>query len=120
MATVTQDEQLLPDSSATASRTPFFLFALIALLMAADVVIDLRSGAPAVEFFEVIIFIAALMGIAYYWRQRIAERHRSEHLDKELGEARAEVRRWAADAQRWNQEAQEALQGLSAAIDLQF
>jgi DNA-binding NarL/FixJ family response regulator len=49
-----------------------------------------------------------------------AARRRSERLDVELAEARAEVTRWAEDAQRWNQEAHQVLQGLGAAIDRQF
>src|SRR5439155_26190872 len=45
---------------------------------------------------------------------------RSEQLDVELALAQAEVRRWSADARRWNQEAQDVLAGLGAAIDCQF
>src|SRR2546428_2419449 len=45
---------------------------------------------------------------------------RSEQLDVELALAQAEVRRWSEDARRWNQEAQDVLAGLGAAIDRQF
>ena len=120
MATIPQDDPL-QDSRPVGGWLPVLLFGLIAVLMAADVAIDFRrGGATAVESFEALIFASALAGIAFYWRQRATERRRSQHLDLELAAARAEVRRWAADAQRWNQEAQEVLQGLGAAIDRQF
>jgi DNA-binding CsgD family transcriptional regulator len=120
MATIPQDDPL-NDPRPVGRWLPVLLFGLIAVLMATDVAIDFRrGGATAVESFEALIFASALAGIAFYWRQRVAERRRSQHLDLELAAARAEMRRWAADAQRWNQEAQEVLQGLGAAIDRQF
>jgi DNA-binding CsgD family transcriptional regulator len=120
MATIPQDDPL-HDPRSVGGWLPVLLFGLIAVLMAADVAIDFkRGGATAVESFEALIFASALAGIAFYWRQRVTERRRSQHLDLELAAARAEVHRWAADAQRWNQEAQEVLQGLGAAIDRQF
>ena len=120
MATIPQDDPL-HDPRPVSGWLPVLLFGLIAVLMATDVAIDFRrGGATAVESFEALIFASALAGIAFYWRQRVTERRRSQHLDLELAAARAEMRRWAADAQRWNQEAQEVLQGLGAAIDRQF
>lgn len=120
MATVPRDEPL-QDPHDAGGWLPALLFALIAVLMATDVTIDFRrGGATAVESFEALIFASALAGIAFYWRQKVTERRRSAHLDLELAAARAEVGRWAADAQRWNAEAQEVLQGLGAAIDRQF
>lgn len=83
------------------------LFGVIAVLMAIDVTIELNRGVPlALESFELIIFGLALGGIALHRWQ--------------LAEARAEVKRWSEDARRWNQEAQDVLQGLAAAIDRQF
>lgn len=120
MATIPRDESL-NDSQDPTGWLPAVLFTLIAVLMAADVTIDFeRGGATAVESFEALIFASALAGIAFYWRQKVTERRRSAQLDQELAAARAEVVRWAADAQRWNAEAQEVLQGLGAAIDRQF
>jgi DNA-binding CsgD family transcriptional regulator len=120
MATIPQDDPL-QDPQSVGGWLPVLLFGLIAVLMATDVAIDFRrGGATAVESFEALIFASALAGIAFYWRQRVTERRRSQHLDLELAAARAEMHRWAADAQRWNQEAQEVLQGLGAAIDRQF
>ena len=101
--------------------TSLVLFGLIAFLMAIDVTIEVRNGVPiALESFELLIFISALGGIAFHCWQMTAAQRRSDQLDAELAEARAEVRRWAEDAKRWNREAQEVLQGLGAAIDRQF
>lgn len=97
------------------------LFGVIALLMAIDATIELRRGVPlGLESFELVIFLLALGGIAVHWWRMVAARQRSEQLDAELAEARAEVKRWTEDARRWNQEAQDILQGLAAAIDRQF
>jgi DNA-binding CsgD family transcriptional regulator len=97
------------------------LFALIAVLMATDLTIEFRSGTPlALQTFELLIFVSALAGFAFHWWKMVAARRHSEDLDRELAEARAEVRRWAEDAKRWNTEAQDVLQGLGEAIDRQF
>jgi DNA-binding CsgD family transcriptional regulator len=102
-------------------RTSIALFALIAGLMATDLTIEFRRGVSlALQSFEVVIFIFALTGIGLHWWQMAAARRRSERLDRELAEARAEVRRSTEDAQRWNREAQDVLQGLGEAIDRQF
>jgi DNA-binding CsgD family transcriptional regulator len=102
-------------------RTSIVLFALIALLMATDLTIEYRRGVPlALQTFELLIFLSALAGIAFHWWQMASERRRSRQLDRELAEARAEVRRWTEDARRWNDEAQTILQGLGEAIDRQF
>src|SRR5262245_55699392 len=114
-------DDLNQEGPPTGGWTPVFLFSLIACLMAADVVIDFRSGgATGIEWFEALIFASALAGIAFYWRQRTKERHRSADLDRALAEARAEAHRSRADAARWSQEARDALEGLGAAIDRQF
>jgi DNA-binding CsgD family transcriptional regulator len=97
------------------------VFAVIAALMATDVTIEFFRGVPlALQSFEVVIFLSALVGIVFHWRQMTAERDRSDQLDRELTAARAEVTRWAEDARRWNREAQPVLQGLGEAIDRQF
>lgn len=97
------------------------LFALIAALMATDLTIEFRAGTPmALQTFELLIFASALGGFAFHWWKMVAARRHSEDLDRELAAARAEVRRWAEDAKRWNREAQDVLQGLGEAIDRQF
>jgi DNA-binding CsgD family transcriptional regulator len=102
-------------------RASLWLFGFIALSMATDVAIEFRRGVPfGLESFELVIFASALGGIAFHWWQMIAARRRSERLDAELAQARAEVRRWTDDAKRWNREAHAVLEGLGAAIDRQF
>ncbi len=90
------------------------MFALIALLMAIDTILDYRqSGSLAAQTFELLVFAAALAGIAIHGWQLASARSDSERLDRELTATRAE-------AQRWSQEAQDVLNGLGAAIDRQF
>ena len=97
------------------------LFTLIATLMATDLAIEYRRGVSlALQTFELLIFVSALAGIGFHWWKRVVERRRSGNLDRELAAARAEVHRWSEDARRWNQEAQQALAGLGAAMDRQF
>jgi DNA-binding CsgD family transcriptional regulator len=90
------------------------IFAFIALLMAVDTVIDYRqSGSFFAQTFEMLVFVLALAGIAVHGWQLASARSRSERLDRELTETRAE-------AQRWSQEAKDILKGLGAAMDRQF
>lgn len=90
------------------------MLAIIAALMAIDVVIDYRqSGRFAAQTFEMLVFVAALAGIAIHGWQLASARSLSERLDRELTETRAE-------ALRWSQEARDVLQGLGVAIDRQF
>src|SRR6185503_1696484 len=72
------------------------LFTLIALLMATDVAIEFRQGVSfGLQTFELVIFMLALGGIAFHWRQMNAARRRSAELDVELARAQAEARRWS-------------------------
>ena len=90
------------------------MFSLIAVLMAVDTVIDYRqSGSFVSQTFEMLVFVAALGGIAIHAWQLASARSRSERLDRELTETRAE-------AQRWSREARDVLKGLGVAIDSQF
>ena len=95
-------------------RLSMVLFALIALLMATDLTIEYRRGVPlALQSFELGIFVSALAGIGFHWWQLAIARRRSDRLDLELAQARA-------DAHRWSRETQEVLRGLGEAIDRQF
>jgi DNA-binding NarL/FixJ family response regulator len=90
------------------------MFAFIAVLMAVDTIIDYRqNGSLAAQTFEIVVFAAALAGIAVHAWQLASARVQSERLGRELNETRA-------DAQRWSREAQDVLKGLGAAIDAQF
>jgi len=94
--------------------TSIAMFALIAVLMAVDTVIDYRiSGSFAAQTFEMLVFAAALAGIAIHGWQLASARSQSERLGRELIQSRA-------DAQRWSREAQDVLKGLGVAIDRQF
>jgi len=89
-------------------------FALIALLMAIDTVIDYRqSGSFVAQTFEMLVFVAALAGIGIHAWQLASARTQSARLDRELTETKAE-------AQRWSREAKDVLSGLGVAIDAQF
>jgi DNA-binding CsgD family transcriptional regulator len=93
--------------------TSIAMFALIAVLMAVDTIIDSRSSGLASQTFEILVFGAALAGIGVQAWQLASARSRSEQLGRELTETRA-------DAQRWSREAQDVLKGLGVAIDAQF
>jgi DNA-binding NarL/FixJ family response regulator len=94
--------------------TSIAMFALIAVLMAVDTVIDYRqNGSIAAQTFEILVFAAALAAIGIEAWQLSSERSHSERLGRELSQTRA-------DAQRFSREAQDALKGLGVAIDGQF
>ena len=68
------------------------MFALIAVLMAVDTVIDYRiSGSFAAQTFEMLVFAAALAGIAIHGWQLASARSQSERLGRELTETRADA-----------------------------
>jgi len=111
----------IPPAESGDGRTSVVLFTLIAALMATDLAIEFYRGVSiALQTFELLIFVSALAGIAFHWWKRVDERRRSGYLDRELAAARAEAHRWSEDARRWNQEAQQVLEGLGAAMDRQF
>lgn len=90
------------------------LFAVIALLIAADIVADYREGTKTSHLVtEGIVMTMALAGVALLGRQLRSVRRRVERLSLDLEAARR-------DAQRFRQEASEALRGLGEAIDRQF
>jgi DNA-binding CsgD family transcriptional regulator len=94
--------------------TSIAMFALIAVLMAIDTVIDYRqNGSIVAQTFEIVVFAMALAAIGIEAWQLSSARSKSEYLGRELVQSRA-------DAQRWSREAQEVLKGLGAAIDAQF
>jgi DNA-binding CsgD family transcriptional regulator len=89
-------------------------FALIALLIGADVAGDWSAGSGRGHLLvEIAVMALALAGTGTLWSQLISLRSRAQLLARDLGEARA-------DADRWKGEAQQVLRGLGAAIDRQF
>src|SRR3954469_7134850 len=94
--------------------TSIGMFALIAVLMGIDTVIDYRqNGSIAAQTFEIVVFLMALAAIGIEAWQLSSARSKSERLGRELIQSRA-------DAQRWSREAQDVLKGLGVAIDGQF
>jgi DNA-binding CsgD family transcriptional regulator len=89
-------------------------FALIALLVGADVALDLRAGTgaghAALELGVVAVALAAAGVLAWHL---VRLRRSARLLARDLGVARA-------DAARWQREAEGALRGLGEAIDRQF
>lgn len=93
----------------------FALFALIALLMLTDLVAD-ASGDPAGRVhvaIEALIMVAALVGTVRLWSAVLAARTAARDLSDRLEATER-------DADRWQQEARDALAGLGAAIERQF
>ena len=89
-------------------------FALIAVLVGADVLGDTRSGTgwahAAIE--TALMAIALAAATALWWRVGTLRR-RARLLARDLDAARTEAERWRGDAE-------EILRGLGAAIDSQF
>jgi DNA-binding CsgD family transcriptional regulator len=90
------------------------IFVAIALLIGFDIVADYRSGTEAGHVLtEALVMALALTGAAALWRQLRAARRQAEQLSVDLAAARRE-------AERFRDEARDALRGLGEAIDAQF
>ena len=89
-------------------------FALIAVLVGADVLGDTRSGAGwAHAAIEVALMAIAIAAATALWWHFAALRRRARLLASDLDAARTEAARWRRDAE-------EVLRGLGTAIDAQF
>lgn len=83
------------------------LFALIAVLIAWDLVIDYGEGAPMRHVaIELVVLLAAVFGIVLLWRR--------------LARTRTDLREAREQATQWQAQHRELIRGLSAAIDEQF
>ncbi|HVO59355.1 MAG TPA: hypothetical protein VMT53_00390 [Terriglobales bacterium] len=90
------------------------LFAVIAILIACDIVADFRSGTePGHVLLEGVIMALALAGLVIMSLQFRAIHLQAKQLSVDLEAARRE-------AQRFREEAHDALRGLGEAIDHQF
>ena len=90
------------------------LFGAIALLIGIDVAADYRSGTDVGHLLtEALVMALALTGAVALWRQLRKARHSAQQLTVDLAVARRE-------AERFRDEAREALRGLGEAIDHQF
>ena len=102
------------DVRARAAPIAAVLFAAIAVLIGLDIVADYRSGTDIGHLLtETLVMALALTGAVALWRQLRRARWQAEQLTVDLATARRE-------AERFREEAREALQGLGEAIDRQF
>jgi DNA-binding CsgD family transcriptional regulator len=97
-----------------APRVAAVLFAIVAALIGLDLAGDARTGAtPAHLLVEAAAMILAGAGAVGLWGGLRSAHTRNVRLESALDAARG-------DAERFRAEAQEALEGLGAAIDRQF
>ncbi|HWR14125.1 MAG TPA: helix-turn-helix transcriptional regulator [Terriglobales bacterium] len=90
------------------------LFAVIAVLIGIDIAIDYRSGTmPSHVLAEGFVMALAVIGMALMWRRFNLVQREAKLLRVDLEAAKRE-------AQRFREEAHEALRGLGEAIDRQF
>ncbi|MGZ8781272.1 MAG: response regulator transcription factor [Thermoanaerobaculia bacterium] len=90
------------------------LFVAIVVLIGVDVAADYRSGTEAGHLLtEGLVMALALTGAVALWRQLRRARQHAGELTADLAVARRE-------AERFREEAREALRGLGEAIDRQF
>jgi DNA-binding NarL/FixJ family response regulator len=90
------------------------IFAVIAALIAFDIAADYRSGTERPHLLtEGVVMALALAGLVVLWRQFRSVQRRADQLTVDLDAARRE-------AQRFREEAHDALRGLGEAIDAQF
>jgi len=90
------------------------LFAAIAVLMAVDLADDLGSRTDPLHLaLETAVFSLAAGGAVLLWREVAEARAEAVQLGRDLQAAQA-------DAQRWRDDARDALAGLGAAMGRQF
>jgi DNA-binding CsgD family transcriptional regulator len=89
-------------------------YLVIVALVAADVTADAASGTTLPHLVtELTVIGIALAGAVALWRDARASRRRAHRALHDVAQVRAE-------AARWREEAREALDGLSLALDRQF
>lgn len=105
------------DPTSVGSRLAGFsvaLFGIISVLIGVDILGDYRSGTePRHILIEAVVMVIALAGSIVMWRHYRAVQRQARELSQDLEAARQE-------AQRFREEARDALQGLGEAIDRQF
>lgn len=102
------------DAGSGAAWVAAALFLAIALLIGLDVVADYRSGTePGHLMTEGLVMVLALAGASALWTRLRAARQHAKQLTIDLATARGE-------AERFRNEARDALRGLGEAIDGQF
>lgn len=102
------------DVGSRAGGIAALLFVAIAGLIGMDISADYRSGTETSHLLtEAAVMVAALAGAAILWRQFRSARQETKRLSVDLVAARQE-------AERFRNEARDALHGLGEAIDRQF
>lgn len=102
------------DAAPAARTVPAILFAAVAVVMLADIVLDVRAGADRVHVaLETLVVILATAGAATLLTQLRRARRRATELGSRLSRA-------SDEAARYRREAEAHLRGLSDAIDRQF
>ena len=102
------------DVGSRATPVAAVLFAVIACLIGVDIAADYRSGSETSHLLtEGVVMALALAGAAALWRQLRHARWQAEQLTVDLAAARRE-------ADRFREEARDALRGLGEAIERQF
>jgi DNA-binding CsgD family transcriptional regulator len=93
---------------------PLAIFGGIAALLAADLLSDYNAGHGPVHFaLEVAAGVLALVGVSFYLRHAWVIHGVADDLERDLRVSEAKAGQWRA-------EAQQALDGLGAAIDCEF
>ncbi len=97
------------------ARTIMGVLAAVIALTTLDVAFDLYAGSTLRHILiEAAVILAATLALLGMGRRFAAASREALHR------SRAEEARWRQDAERWQGEVRELLQGLSAAIDRQF
>lgn len=114
-----QDEEEVLRPSVLA--VPAVLLVVVTVLIAGDVVSDLRAGSPVQHvLLEATSMALAVAGALFLWLRLRALRRRATVLDARLTRVRTELDRAREDLDRFRTESGEAMRGLAAAIDRQF
>ncbi len=93
---------------------PIAIFGGIAALLTADLLSDYQAGHGPLHFaLEIGAGLLALVGVAFFVRHSWRIHGVADDLERDLRASEAETSRWRA-------EAQQALEGLGAAIDREF
>ncbi len=92
---------------------PAAIFGGIVTILAADLVSDFQTGHGLHVILEIGAGLLALGGVAHFVRHAWEIQGVADDLERDLRASEAEARRWRA-------EAQQALEGLGAAIDREF
>jgi len=96
-------------------------FAAVALFAAIDIWADLREGTTLAHVAaEAGVLLVGLLGSIFMARRLVVTLRRARAAQREAVELAGQLEVTRAEASRWRSEARELMQGLSAALDIQF